>query len=307
MQSAPILVLGFNRPDYLRKLLRFLETQRIARLYISIDGPLLDDPTSEALVEECKKLAIATQEWTETRLLLSDTNYGCYLGVTKAIDWFFEHEEFGIILEDDLVLSSTAIRFLTDGLSFYSERMDVGAVCAFNNLFPYSISGEPVSTLIVSFPSSWGWATWRDRWGKIERDFSSYSKPLFIYKSLKYGGISGARTWLHIRKRLEENRLDSWAYRWLMTHCRYGWKTIVPSRSLITNIGFRDDATHTRKEKEILGVQSFFLDDSHPRISFGGNLDKSYDNFLLKNIYGVIPFGERLTAKIKSLFSIKFQ
>lgn len=306
MQSAPILVLGYNRPDYLRRLLRFLETQTIPRLYISIDGPVPDDPYNEALVEECKKLAIATQEWTETRLLLSDSNHGCYLGVTKAIDWFFEHEELGIILEDDLVLSSTAITFLTEGLSHYSERMDVGAVCAFNHVYPYSISGESVSTLMVSFPSSWGWATWRNRWGKLERDFSSYSQPLFIRNSLKKGGISGARTWLHIRKRLEENRLDSWAYRWLLTHCRYGWKSIVPSRSLVTNIGFRDDATHTKKEKEILGVQSFFLDDSHPRISFGENLDQSYDNFLLRNIYGIIPLGERLKTKIKTIFSIKF-
>jgi hypothetical protein len=35
--------------------------------------------------------------------LYSDVNQGCRLGVSRAIDWFFEHVDEGMILEDDCV------------------------------------------------------------------------------------------------------------------------------------------------------------------------------------------------------------
>ena len=303
MNSAPILVLGYNRPDYLKNLLDFLKNEKNLRLYISIDGPALNNPNDEFLVKECQKLAKEAQEWAETKLLFSSSNNGCYLGVTKAIDWFFANEEFGIILEDDLVFDSTVITFLTQGLLKYSGNVEVGAVCAFSHLSPYLISNAPISTQMVSFPSSWGWATWGDRWAKVERDFSSYSYPSFITRSLKYGGLSGVRTWMQVRKRLEKEELDSWAYRWLLTHCRYGWKVVVPSRSLITNIGFRPDATHTKNDKPILGVQCFTKETSTPKFFFYNHFDPYYDEFLLRNIYGVIPIWEKVKTKSKVFFN----
>ena len=37
----------------------------------------------------------------EAEILFRETNLGCGLAVTHTIDWFFEHESEGIILEDD--------------------------------------------------------------------------------------------------------------------------------------------------------------------------------------------------------------
>jgi hypothetical protein len=305
MEIAPILILGYNRPDYLKNQLGFLKDQRYANLYIAIDGPVPDNRQDELLVKECRELAIDAKEWSGAKLLFSDTNSGCYLGVTKAIDWFFENVEFGIILEDDLVFDATTIDFLSKGLLEFMERMDVGSVCAFSHASPYLISGEPISTIMSSYPSSWGWATWANRWVNIERDFSTYPRPLFLFRSLKYGGLSGVKTWLRIRKRLELGELDSWAYRWLLTHTRYDWKAIVPSRSLVTNIGFRADATHTKQAKEVVGIPNFINHESKPRINFKANLDQKYNRFLLENVYGIKPIGIKLKEKIKRIFLVK--
>jgi hypothetical protein len=264
-----------------------------------------DNRQDELLVKECRELAIDAKEWSGAKLLFSDTNSGCYLGVTKAIDWFFENVEFGIILEDDLVFDATTIDFLSKGLLEFMERMDVGSVCAFSHASPYLISGEPISTIMSSYPSSWGWATWANRWVNIERDFSTYPRPLFLFRSLKYGGLSGVKTWLRIRKRLELGELDSWAYRWLLTHTRYDWKAIVPSRSLVTNIGFRADATHTKQAKEVVGIPNFINHESKPRINFKANLDQKYNRFLLENVYGIKPIGIKLKEKIKRIFLVK--
>ena len=305
MEVIPLLILGYNRPDYLKNQLGFLKDQRYSNLYIAIDGPVPDNRQDELLVNECRELAIDAKEWSGAKLLFSDTNSGCYLGVTKAIDWFFENVEFGIILEDDLVFDATTIDFLSKGLLEFMGRMDVGSVCAFSHASPYLISDEPISTIMSSYPSSWGWATWANRWVKIERDFSTYPRPLFLFRSLKYGGLSGVKTWLRIRKRLELGKLDSWAYRWLLTHTRYDWKAVVPSRSLVTNIGFRADATHTKQAKEVVGIPNFINHESKPRINFKANLDQKYNKFLLENVYGIKPIGIKLKEKIKRIFLVK--
>ena len=39
----------------------------------------------------------------EVHHLFSDKNLGCRLGVTRAINWFFENVDEGIILEDDCI------------------------------------------------------------------------------------------------------------------------------------------------------------------------------------------------------------
>ena len=38
----------------------------------------------------------------EVQTLFRDTHLGCRVAVSGALDWFFEHEPEGIILEDDL-------------------------------------------------------------------------------------------------------------------------------------------------------------------------------------------------------------
>ena len=39
--------------------------------------------------------------------------------------------------------------------------------------------------------------------------------------------------------------LDAWDYQWLMTCWMQSGLTIIPKRNLVSNRGFREDATHT--------------------------------------------------------------
>ena len=38
-----------------------------------------------------------------------NNNYGCRLGPIKGISWFFSENQYGIILEDDVILSKKCI------------------------------------------------------------------------------------------------------------------------------------------------------------------------------------------------------
>jgi hypothetical protein len=299
---SPILVLGYNRPDYLENLLDYLRYLKIDKLYISIDGPKSENPEDILLVNQCREVANATKSWCDSKVLFMDVNMGCYLGVTKGIDWFFNFEQSGIILEDDLIFDNRALDFLSLGLDMYKSTNSVGTISAYNHFDYFTNSELDIYSLSVNFPSSWGWATWRDRWQMLEKEFDGYSKISYCLKMRKFGGIGNTLYWLKLRQRLIVRNLDSWAYRWLITQARYNLNTIVPSTSLITNIGFRSDATHTKNEKKLNGNVEFTKEYRESKLHWVSKYDHTYQKLLEKKVYGLYPFFSKVRRKLRFIF-----
>jgi hypothetical protein len=50
----------------------------------------------------------------EIKTLFRDHNLGCKHGCISAIDWFFENEEMGIILEDDILPDHSFFKYCED-------------------------------------------------------------------------------------------------------------------------------------------------------------------------------------------------
>src|SRR5262245_12568646 len=110
MIATPVLFLIFNRPDATSLAMEAVRTARPPRLYVAADGPR-EAHDDEERCEEARRVATSIDWQCELRSLFRDRNLGCRLGVSSAIDWFFEHEEEGIILEDDCVPSQSFFRY----------------------------------------------------------------------------------------------------------------------------------------------------------------------------------------------------
>ena len=91
--ETPILILGFNRPEDMRRLIEALRLIKPMRIYFAVDGP-------RNHIEGEKERVLATQNlikefnWPskiESRFL--DTNAGCKIAISSAINWFFEKED----------------------------------------------------------------------------------------------------------------------------------------------------------------------------------------------------------------------
>ena len=63
-------------------------------------------------------------------------------------------------------------------------------------------------------------------------------------QSILYQTIE-AEYWLKIVSDIADNLIDTWDYQWVYTCWQQSGMTIMPTVNLISNIGFRDDATHT--------------------------------------------------------------
>ena len=75
--------------------------------------------------------------WLVLRVLayISDENLGCKHAVASGISWFFEHENEGIILEDDVVPDTSFFKFCDDLLKRYRNDDRIMAISGNNFQF----------------------------------------------------------------------------------------------------------------------------------------------------------------------------
>ena len=100
MFNTPILLITFNRPTHVSRVLEVIMRQQPKDLYVFQDGAR---EGNEADLQKCTQVREVIEKLTkdtDTRLhtFFSDKNLGCGPGPFAAISWFFENEEYGIVL-----------------------------------------------------------------------------------------------------------------------------------------------------------------------------------------------------------------
>ena len=236
--TTPILLLIFNRPSETFQVFERIRAAQPTQLFIAADGPRKNKPGEVELCAKTRSIADKIDWECEVKKLFREENLGCAKGVSTAIDWFFEHVEQGIILEDDCLPDLSFFTFCDELLNRYKNDKEIGAVCGFNNQL--GISRTKYSYYFAQLFSSWGWATWADRWTKyIELpeipDETVLNHPaIFHWKPEIIDTFNG--------------KIDSWAYRWQYAFRKNNFLSIYPDISLIKNIGFAsENAAHTKQ------------------------------------------------------------
>jgi len=103
--TPDILFLVFNRPLLTQAVFDTIKKSRPSRIFIAADGPRKNNESDAIL---CKKVrdVVNQVDWDcEIKTLFREENLGCRTAITSAIDWFFDHTDAGIILEDDCLPS----------------------------------------------------------------------------------------------------------------------------------------------------------------------------------------------------------
>lgn len=283
--AIPVLVIGYNRPDLLDQILNRLLDINMQNIYVFIDCWKLSDERDKSLVLQCHSEVHKLNDKKVLKSKFATRHHGCYKGVTTAIDWFFSNEEYGVILEDDLTVDENIFRYLFFHLQKSDSDPAIGSISGFRR--EITMEEEKVNSDFLSqYPSSWGWATWGNRWSQFRHKFKKTEKVKLLWRVFRRTGIQGSLVCYRVLTRLQSGELDSWAYRWLFTHILEGWYSIVPCQNLVVNCGFRSDATHTITEEadQLIGKLGTWNEmQSLPRLL---NYHEEYDKFLEKNVYG---------------------
>ena len=243
MISTPIVVVFFNRPDSLRRLITRLTEVKPFRLYLVCDGAREDRQGEADQVERCRSLFKNLSWECDLRKNYSDTNLGCRERIVSGLDWVFRQEECAIILEDDCIPIVDFFFFAEEMLRVYRDDTRIMSVGG-TNLCP-ALSWPGYSITFSRYPAIWGWATWRRAWNLMDRDLANFNwaKEQHV---LRYC-LHSRRAELYWRYLLETVK-TSWGYRWMFSSFLNNGLNIVPASHLVENIGMSDGlATHTRK------------------------------------------------------------
>lgn len=250
---SAILFLIFNRPDNTARVFEQIRTAKPRRLYIAADGPRRG---SEKDTERCAETRNITNkiDWDcNVSTLFRNENMGCKRGVSAAISWFFEHEEEGIILEDDCLPANSFFKFCDVLLEKYRHDERVMHITGCNLQ-----AGRRWGNASYYFSNRvhvWGWAGWRRAWQGYDLSLEKYA-DVDVYRQFKniYADDFVAGAWARIFDEMRTGKINSWAYALDFEVFFNNGLTIIPNINLISNIGFDTDATNTHTDDPLFAA-----------------------------------------------------
>lgn len=292
-----VLFLIYKRPDTTKQVFEAIRQAKPPRLYVAADGPKSDVPGEVEKVQQVRDIVLNGVDWDcEVKTLFRDTNLGCKYGVSGGIDWFFENEEAGIILEDDTLPSQSFFWFCQELLERYRDDLRVWHISGdnfHNKLYDYEFS-----YYFSKYCHIWGWATWKNRWDYYD---VSINEVLFqdCSKWLNYYAFdrNEYRDKYNNFRNVKNNTIDTWDFQWTFTVWANNGISIIPHKNLVINLGFDSEATHTKstKSSSLLKLKKFNI---HFPLKHNLNVYKNYKldySFYIKNRK------KTLKNKIKSL------
>ena len=241
-----IAVFAFNRPDLLQRTLTALAANDLAdkaSVTCFCDGPRheKDEPGTHAVRELAKK----AQGFASVEVVERPKNMGCAASIIDGLTEMFRLHERLIVIEDDIVTSPYALRFLSEGLAHYADNEQVFNIAAWTpphiarNLpaeYPYDVYAIPRF-------NCWGWASWRDRFQDIDwtvKDYRTFKNSPQLRKAFNAGGDD-------LSSMLDDQmqgKIDTWDIRADYARFKKNMLGINPVRSYALNIGM-GSGTHT--------------------------------------------------------------
>ena len=206
-------------------------------------------------------------------------------GVTSIINNYRK----SIILEDDLIVSEYFLNFMNRALDFYENNKRIWSISGYSPSL-YCLKDYKKEIYLSLRSSSWGWATWSDRWNKVDwsvKDFNNFKKDKTKIKQFNQGGND-------LFKMLELQylgKIDSWAIRWNYSQFLYSAYSATPKISMIQNVGFCDNvSTHNKKSSSKWKVLLAKTKINHFEISMNYEITKSFKKFHNLSFYKKIQY-----------------
>lgn len=283
-QIKPILIIAFNRPNKIYKIVELLNDFENLNIFISIDGPRNKDDIKK--IDKIENIINILS--TKNSLIVNRYKYnlGCSLHCSSAINWFFNKVEMGIIIEDDINIKKEFLYYCSRGLEIYRKEKLI-----------FGIAGSPYfsmpifdkSDFLSIYPNIWGWATWKERWNGYSLNLkeTNFRERFLIIKNF-HENFLVSLYWFFVIELFRTSKVDGWDHQMYFLMWKKNSYFLIPSVSYTENIGFDNEGTYMIKKPEWYQSNNL-IDYEQLNLTKVKNLYKSlgYDKFCEKSIYRI--------------------
>lgn len=247
MVNTPVLFITFCRPDYARKTWEGIKAAQPSKLYFysnkgreNNEGEIQRNDEIRAYVNEI--------DWScDLHTWFRDECVNVYDSLKGAIDWLFENEERGIVLEEDCVPTLAFFSYIDQLIDEFENDTRIWCISGDNYLERNPNNND---YFFSHYHWMFGWATWRRVWKSIKWDEASirtalkkvnYCKLYKTYKQVLYKKIETRQ----VKKLMIEK--GCWDYLFGLSCDVNSGLTICPREQLISNVGI--SGTHHNSQK----------------------------------------------------------
>jgi len=288
MRKTPLLVLAYNRPDKMRRLIDNLRTIRPSTLVIAVDGPKPGNDSDAQKVRAVQEL-VSTIDWTDdVATRFRPVNVGLRASVADAVTWAVSEYGETMVIEDDALPGPDFVPYSVAMLDRYRNDDHVAHISGYN-LVPPTVLRSEVGSRLTIYPESFAWATW-------ERAWKTYDPTLEWALNVSVGELqtitgsrAGAVRWKQNFGDAAAERISTWAYRWIASMWSHGAVNLSPNQNLVTYIGY-DEGTHatlTAPWKELplyTGPRAALLEGT-------ATVDEPAERWVARTVFGETPYG----------------
>lgn len=300
---APIVIFTYRR-DTVKKVIDSLLKNRLSNqtdLIIYSDGNKNQEDLKDIL--KVRKYLYTIEGFNSIKIIESDKNKGLANSIINGVSDVINKYEKIIVLEDDLIVSKDFIEFMNNALNFYEKNEKIYSISGYGPKLP-CLEKYNKDLYLSLRSSSWGWASWKNRWDKIDweiKDFQEIKSSKKLQNEFNQGGND-------LYKMLELQmlgKIDSWAIRWCYNQYKFNLYTVYPTLSKIINDGFQDDkGTHNNSSNDKWEVKASDKQISFIELNIDENIIKCFQKYHNLSLFTKLGYflrkngGYKLTKKI---------
>ncbi|MBN1969112.1 MAG: glycosyltransferase [Candidatus Delongbacteria bacterium] len=240
---APIILFVYNRPDHTIKTLNALKRNILANdsiLYIFSDAPKNDNNIDS--VNKVREILKSADGFKNIHISYAEQNKGLAKSIIEGVSYVINRHKAAIILEDDLISSNNFLQYMNNALSYYEKDQKIFQISGYSPHF--NLRKDLDSDIFACHRiSSWGWATWEDRWNSIDWKLKDLKEFLSSENIQKFS--LGGKDKISVLIGAKEGINDVWAIKY--DYGRFKWNNalvVYPKISKISNIGSDGSGVH---------------------------------------------------------------
>lgn len=236
MSLAPIVLFVFNRPEHTTKTIESLQQNTLSGqsdLFVFADGAR--NAKEAADVEAVRSIVDRIEGFRNVTVHKQPDNRGLAASVISGVSSVIGRYGKAIVVEDDLQFSPYFLEYMNLALDRYALDYRVFSIGGYSP--PLQIPEGYAEDSYLSYRCcTWGWATWLDRWEKVDWDVREYGS--FINDPQQVAHFNrGGDDMSHILKLQMAGKISSWGIRWDYAHFKNEAYCFRPTFSIVGNTG----------------------------------------------------------------------